>query len=390
MAKQGSYVVDREAVRRRTSPIRLSLVSSSPQLSDEFNFSPKSLISVRPDILTVVSPDLHSARKPLSGYKSIRSVRSFHSKSFKKKHKLALGKLLDECAELQKDLEGEWEKAATDIATKREEYEQVLSQYEEKQNLGPWKTNTKYRLLKQEIKHKLKMKPDPVADRDKEVVLRVACAAPKASVHQNYVSLADMTTSRLQFLSKAAKRGFGQSRVSLETLMSNIDTLRTPKPFYTTTEPHETTDIRLQTEPSTIHKRSDTQASQLTRSSTSPINEFIMKQRRRYLHTSVSRTLIERKKLVEVAMEKIQSSPDIARKVEKIEQANKARLQKYKKSQTVRMKEEMQEDEIKQEIEEYRLDPKQEMAMDRRVRKSVLMGKGDKRKMGWELLLGHV
>lgn len=331
----------------------------------------------------------------LHGHKSMKPLMTARKEQRKSAEKrleknATWGKLMEECEDLQRDLEGEWEEAAVDIATRREEYDRALTQYEELQNLAPWKRNLKYRQQKQEIRLKLKNKPDPVGDRDKEIVLRVACPSSTAASKSSYVSLADMTPGRLHFLSKAGRRGFGQTPISPEALLSNLDVLRSPGLRPTSSFSSELPPFQVNTEPAPSHQRMDTFSSQQTRSSTSPINEFILKQRSRYLRSPISRALLARKKTLEVAMQKIQSSPEIARKVEKMEKAEKKRREKYWISHTFRPSKAPQEEELKREILQYRMSPKQEIAMDKRVRRSVLMaqGKGDRGKTGWELLLG--
>jgi len=323
--------------------------------------------------------------KPMAPLRTARKRKSAEERLEKN---VAWGRLMEECADLQRDLEGEWEDAAGSIAVRREEYERALTQYEELQNVPPWKMNVKYRQQKQEIRLNLKNMPDPVGDRDKEIVLRVACPTSAAASKSTYVSLADMTPGRLHYLSKAGRRGFGQTPISPETLLSNLAVLRSPHLRPTNSFSSEVAAFQVNTEPASTHQRMDTFSSQQTRSSTSPINEFIIKQISRYVRSPVSRALLARKKTQEAAIEKIQSSPDIARKVERLEKAEKKRRLKFSGAHTFKSLRAPQEEELKQAILEYRMSPKQEIAMDRRVRRSVLMGKGDRRKSGLEMLLG--
>lgn len=370
----------------RDSVARLSRTSGSLRLSYGSLKSPSS----HPCKPTVHSSNLMPNRQlqTSSGHKSNRPFITAAGEQSKttERQDLAWDRLMEECEELQKDLEGEWEEAAVTMATRREEYVQALSQYEEQQNLGPWKTNTKYRQQKQEIRRKLKDIPDPTGDRDKEIVLRVACPISSAAIKQNYVSLADMTPGRLHFLTKAGRRGFGQTSVSPDVIISNIDKLRSPHLYLGSNSSSDL--VQLHTEPAPSHQRMDTLSSQQTRSSTSPINEFILKERGKYLRAPVSRTLLARKMTMAAAIEKIQSSPDIVKKVERIEKA-RSRRRKYLRARTYKP---MQghEEELKEEILQYRMDAKQEMAMDKRVRKSILIaqGKGDRRKSGFERFLG--
>ena len=371
----------------RDSVPRLSRTSGSLRLSYGSLKSPSS----HPSRPTVQSPNLMFNRKlqTSSGHKSNRPFVTAVGEQSKttERQDLVWDRLMEECEELKKDLEGEWEEAAVTMASRREEYEQALNQYEEQQNIGPWKTNSKYRQQKQEIRRKLKDRPDPAGDRDKEIVLRVACPLSATAIKQNYVSLADMTPGRLHFLTKAGRRGFGQTSVSPDVLISNIDKLRSPHLYLGSSS--SDLPLQLHTEPAPSHQRVDTLSSQQTRTSTSPINEFILKERARYLRSPVSRTLLARKMTMAAAMQKIQSSPDIVKKVEKIEKAEKSRRRKYWRARTYKPMQGHQEEELKEEILQYRMNAKQEMAMDKRVRRSILIaqGKGDRRKSGFQRFL---
>ena len=283
-------------------------------------------------------------------------------------------KIMKRCSALQKDVTNQWTDATSSISARREEWVEAKRVFDTMKAHNPWKNNPKYTKMRILLESRLTQKSDPAKELDKEMVLRLASptASLQADPKRRYISLSDITPRRLEFLAKA-KRGFGMRPLSIQELVQNLNKEKEEGRKWECGSDGDGIEGKL-----TGSDRVHTEPAAMTSSRSSPVNDFIFKQRNRFLRNPVSRLNIERKQAVEAAMQKISPPPEIARKAKRIEAKERQRNIKFLRSKmfcgvTKRPDTPIEIRELKAEIVTYRKNAKEEMTMDRRVRKSILL-----------------
>ena len=295
--------------------------------------------------------------------------------------KRAWTKMMRSCNELKQELLGQWTEAANGITTRREEWEDARAYFEQMKTRGPWKSNRTYAQKREILEFNLKTRPDTARDQDNEIILRLASPTPTPPVpglHRRYISLSDMTPSRLQSMSRAAKRGFGQRPLQFEELKEKLDQLKNP--FSIKPKSYEEEKLRTFASPDPSRGASPSLVPSRT-ASTSPVNDFIFKHRSKFFKNPMSRLSLEKKLAVELAMMKIHASPEVALKVQRMEeQARRRRIQflKGKSFKKVQPRPETpgERRDLRAEIVQYRQNPDEEIEANRRVKVKVLQSRG--------------